>query len=429
MSIKLLFTTIMMINVETSGSYVFRLFRLLTLLTDNFKQMTFTTAKSVIIILFFSTNLLAYTVIEDVATKAGGYDIPIKICIPDNPNGKMPVMFFVHGGGWNGGDEKEVPGVRIPADCEFLCDQMGIIYVGLAYRCKGNNGTFNLALEDLEASIKWFMERADEFNADVTRIGFSGGSAGTTLSAVLAQRYPDCKVYVGSEGMYNVLDQDTTLSNFPSAKGRASYGLISHEQKLEASPYHQLREKPANALLLHGKDDWLCHFSQSEKYAKKLKQAGGECKLILYEGINHTSFSIGYPETYKNSIMETAHLYVKGYELKNIDFNSIESNLDEKTKPFYPYEDIPDDKLLGSWANNRYGTLIFKDNGKGEIVNPKVNVTKSITYKHKGSWFSVSVEGEEYEREFYLRKNDHIIYELIVANNRWKSRRNDYRKK
>jgi len=159
-----------------------------------------------LIFLLISTKLFAYKTIEDVATKAGEYNIPIKICVPDQSNGKLPVMFFVHGGGWNGGDDKEVPEAQIPADCDFLCDQMGIIYVGLAYRCKGNKGTFHLALQDLEASIKWFEERADKFNADLSRIGFSGGSAGTTLSAVLAQRYPNCKVYIGREGMYNVLD-------------------------------------------------------------------------------------------------------------------------------------------------------------------------------------------------------------------------------
>jgi acetyl esterase/lipase len=163
-----------------------------------------------LILLFLSTKLFAFKLIEAVATKAGGYDIPIKVAIPDNPRGKMPVMFFVHGGGWNGGDDKTVPDASLPADCNYLCDQMGIIYVGLAYRCKGNNATFHLALQDLEASIKWFEERSDDFNADMSRIGFSGGSAGTTLSAVLAQRYTNCVVYVGREGMYNVLDVESS---------------------------------------------------------------------------------------------------------------------------------------------------------------------------------------------------------------------------
>jgi len=384
-----------------------------------------------ILILFlfiFSSGLFAYRVIEDVATKAGAYEIPVKICLPEMQAGKMPVMFFVHGGGWNGGDDKKVPGAQIPADCDFLCDQMGIIYVGLAYRCKGNNGTFKLALQDLEASIKWFEERADEYNADMSRIGFSGGSAGTALSAVLAQRYPNCKVYLGHEGMYNVLGMDTTLSNFPNAESRSDFGLVSKEQKMEASPYHNLRINPATALLLHGKDDWLCHYGQSVKYSEQIKNAGGKCKLVLYEGINHTCLNKSYPEVFKNSMMEIAHLYARGYDIKKVDFKAIEARLDKKTEMLYPYQDIPGSKLPGSWKSSRYGTLIFKENGKGYFQNSNGKQNREITYRNNGSWLSVRVEGNEGERSFYLRKNDHTIYELITENSRWKSRRNDYRR-
>ena len=208
-----------------------------------------------------------------------------------------------------------------------------------------------MALQDLEASIEWFEERADKFNADLSRIGFSGASAGTTLSAVLAQRYPNCKVYIGREGMYNVLDMDTTLSNFPNAESRADFGLVSYEQKLEASPFHNLRKKPARSLLLHGKDDWLCHYTQSIKYSEKIEKAGGNCKVVLYEGINHTCLSIAYPEVFKNSLIEIAHLYTKGYKMKNVDFDAIQTNVDNSTKLLYPYQNIPDNKLIGSFFN------------------------------------------------------------------------------
>lgn len=124
-------------------------------------------------------NLYAFKTIDDVATSVAGYDIPIKILLPEKADGKSPVHFYVHGGGWNGGTETEVPGAGIPGDARFLCDRLGIIYVGLAYRCKGNNGTFQLAIEDLEASVSWFMARADQYNADLTRIGFGGSSAET----------------------------------------------------------------------------------------------------------------------------------------------------------------------------------------------------------------------------------------------------------
>lgn len=380
--------------------------------------------------LFLSAaNAFAFEVIQEVAAQAGGYDIPIKVCIPQKgQKEKMPVVFFVHGGGWNGGDEKEVPPVGIPADCSVLCDELGVIYVGLAYRCKGNKATFHMALQDLEASIKWFEGRAETFNADMSRIGFSGGSAGTTLSAVLAQRYPNAKVYVGSEGMYNVLDLDPELSHFPDEKSRADFGLITREQKLEASPFHQVRKNPATALLLHGKDDWLCHYTQSVKYAEQLRKSGGKCQVVLYDGINHTSRAISYPEVFENSMMEIARLYADGYGLKDVDFNGLAAKLKTMAAPFYPYEKIPLEKLPGTWKSERFGTITFRKDGTGSFSAPTSKKQKALTYKPMGPHIAVTVEGETGNRHFYLRKNDRAIYELITENTSFKSRRNDYKR-
>jgi len=382
-----------------------------------------------IIIALLSANAFAFKVVEDVATKAGGYDIPIKVYIPEGQHqGNRPVMFHVHGGGWNGGDEKQVPPASVPADCGLLCDRLGVIYVGLAYRCKGNAGTFHLALKDLQASIEWFAERAKKFNADMSRIGFGGGSAGTTLSAVLAQRYPNAKVYVGSEGMYNVLDLNPELSHFPSEKARADFGLLTREQKLEASPFHQVRKKPASALLLHGKDDWLCHYTQSVKYGEQLRKAGGKCKVVLYDGINHTCRAIGYPKVFENSMMAIAKLYADGYGLENVDFSAIEKKLDQMTAPHYPYEKIPVDKLPGKWKSGRFGTFIFKEDGTGTYVAPRGEQKKAFTYEPKGAYVAVSVEGESRERQIHMRKSNRDIYELITADTRNKSRRHGYGK-
>jgi hypothetical protein len=127
-------------------------------------------------------------------------------------------------------------------------------------------------------------------------------------------------------------------------------------------------------------------------------------------------------------MMEIARLYARGYGLKNVDFKAIEAELDKRTELMYPYRDIPGSKLTGSWENSRYGTFTLEGNGEGHFVPPRGNQTKEITYENHGSWLSLRVEGEERERTFYLRKDDRTLYELITEDNRWKSRRNDYRK-
>ena len=64
------------------------------------------TIKSILVIFVCccAVNSNAQKTIDTIATKAGGYDIPIRIKLPKKNNGKRPVYFFIHGGGWNGGD-------------------------------------------------------------------------------------------------------------------------------------------------------------------------------------------------------------------------------------------------------------------------------------------------------------------------------------
>lgn len=379
------------------------------------------------IFLLCFNNGFAHKITHDIATHAGGYDIPIVIATPDNIKAKLPVVFYVHGGGWNGGTSLEVPKAGLPADVNFFCDRLGVIYVGLAYRCKGNNGTFALAIEDLKSSIKWFMDRAEAYNADLTRIGFSGSSAGTTLAAIMAQYYPSCKLYIGSEGMYNIVDIDNDLSHFPSEEARGEFGLISDKEKLDASPYYNLRKNPATALLLHGTDDWLCNYTQSQRYAEKIKASGGDAKAVIYEGINHTCMDLSYPEVIKNSLMEIAEILIKEFMLKGIDLNKIEAYIDEEIKGFYPSENITKNQLLGTWKGNN-DNFIFQKDGDGYFINSKMKYKKKLTYKVNKSSFEVQVEGESIKRQFYLRKNNKTVYELILENNRWKSRRNNYQK-
>jgi acetyl esterase/lipase len=385
-----------------------------------------------IMLLFFicslTSNIEAQKTINDIATKAGGYEIPIIIQIPENKTGKLPVVFYIHGGGWNGGNATKVPKASLPISASFFGQKLGVIYVGLAYRCKGNKGTFALAIDDIEASIKWFSDRADTFNADMSRIGFAGGSAGTTLSAVMAQKYENCKLYIGSEGMYNIVDLDDELSHFPKAESRADYGLVSDKEKRQASPYYNLRKNPPTALLLHGKDDYLCHYTQSKRYAEKIIESGGKAKVVLYEGINHTCRNRSYPEVLKNSLVEIANLLVEEFEIKDVDLKKIEEAIDAELINEYPSDEIILAKLLGTWKGKKE-QFTFNSDGTGDYVFIKRKTNKTLTYTIHSSFFEVVVAGESIKRKFFLRKNENVVYELISENNRWKSRRNNYRRK
>ena len=370
----------------------------------------------------FFLNGKAQKTIDTIAAKGGSYDIPIKIQLPKKSIEKSPIFFFVHGGGWNGGTQNEVPPATISGDANFLVNELGIIYVGLAYRCKGNNATFADAINDLESSVKWFLDNADRFNADTTRIGFGGASAGSTLSAVMAQKYPNCLVYIGSEGMYNLVDHDEKESPFPSAEARKIYGLDTTEKSKMASAFYNLKENPPASLLLHGKEDRLCHYTQSIKFAKKIKKSGGKAKVMLYDEINHTCLSAAYPDVFKKSVLEIATLFISEFKIKNKNIETIQTALDKQLENQYPSKNVTESKIIGSWKFNNED-LIFKPNGKGEQKNN--NNVKEFNYTIENDSIKIIIEKQK-ERLFFLRKNNSNMFELITDNKENKYRRVNY---
>ena len=372
----------------------------------------------------FFLNTTAQKIIDTITVKAGGYDIPIRIKLPKKTIDKSPVYFFVHGGGWNGGDQKEVPPATISGDANFLVNELGVIYVGLAYRCKGNNATFADAINDLEASVQWFFDNADAFNADITRIGFGGASAGSTLSAVMAQKYPNCKVYIGAEGMYNLVDHDEKQSPFPNSEARKIYGLDTKEKSKIASAFYNLKENPPSSLLLHGKEDRLCYYTQSIQFADKIREAGGKAKVMLYDSINHTCLATIYPDVFKKSVLEIAALFIEEFQLKNKNLDTIKLALDKQLENQYPLINFTEDKIIGSWKFKNE-LLIFKENGKGE---QKMNMnTIEFVYKIENDSIKITSNNQDV-RLFFLRKSKNIMYELLTQNKENKYRQLNFLK-
>ena len=353
---------------------------------------------------------------DTIATKAGGYDIPIRIKLPKKVTGKSPVYFFVHGGGWNGGDAMHVPPARLHNDANYLADQLEVIYVGLAYRCKGNNATFSDAIEDLEASVQWFFDNAENYNADITRIGFGGASAGSTLAAIMAQKYKNCKLLVGADGMYNLVEHSEERSLFPNQKAREVYGLATENESKKASAYYNLSENPPNTLLLHGDADVLCHYTQSIKFAEKIKSQGGNAKVLLHKDINHTTLNPSIPDVFKESVLEIATLFIEGFKL-NKNTNSLKNLLHKRLENQYASTEINESKLVGSWIRLQT-KLVLKKDGIGFSENLKTNKRHEFNYSFTNDDIKIVMNNSSKVKTFKLKKNTNFICEHIKEGKR-----------
>ncbi|MDA1056121.1 MAG: alpha/beta hydrolase [Planctomycetota bacterium] len=94
-----------------------------------------------------------------------------------------PVVFYIHGGGWRGGDKKTNP--------QAFLDK-GISVVAINYRYVQNGvedkvePPVKAPLGDAARALQFVRSKAAEWNLDKTRIGATGGSAGACSSLWLA---------------------------------------------------------------------------------------------------------------------------------------------------------------------------------------------------------------------------------------------------
>lgn len=96
-----------------------------------------------------------------------------------------PLLFFIHGGGWVGGDKATVGNVQPYLNAGISVVSINYRYNTLAQQA-GVKPPVKWPLSDAARALQFVRSKAAEWNIDKERIGASGGSAGACSSLWLA---------------------------------------------------------------------------------------------------------------------------------------------------------------------------------------------------------------------------------------------------
>ncbi len=102
---------------------------------------------------------------------------------PAKSDKPTPVVFYIHGGGWRGGDKKTDPKA-------FLAKGISVVAINYRYVQNGVEEKVEppvkAPLGDATRALQFVRSKAAEWNLDNERIGATGGSAGACSSLWLA---------------------------------------------------------------------------------------------------------------------------------------------------------------------------------------------------------------------------------------------------
>ena len=221
----------------------------------------------------------------------------------DRGEKRLPVIAFIHGGGWRNGDKRTGFDriARFVASGDYAGGSIG-------YRLT-NEGSWPTQIHDCKAAIRWIRANAKKYGLDPDRIGIMGTSAGGHLVAMLGTsggveslegdlgKYKDessrvtCVVdFFGptellTMGKSSRIDHDAPGS--PESKLVGGPLQETQEVAKQASPITHVSKDDAPILIAHGTDDLLVPFEQSVKFQAKLKEVGVEAILIKMVDAGH----------------------------------------------------------------------------------------------------------------------------------------------
>ena len=108
---------------------------------------------------------------------ADGKPLLLDLYVPlKEVTGKLPLVVWVHGGGWSAGSRRNPPALPLL--------KHGFAVASVEYRLS-QEAKFPAQIEDCKAALRWLRANADMYHLDPDHVGVWGSSAGGHLVAML----------------------------------------------------------------------------------------------------------------------------------------------------------------------------------------------------------------------------------------------------
>ena len=230
----------------------------------------------------------------------------LDLLLPEKPVGHkpLPVVAYVHGGGWRGGDKSS----GLPRVAGLVASGR-YVGVSIGYRLTGE-ASWPAQIHDCKAAIRWLKAHAKNYRFDPDRIAVFGSSAGGHLVSMLGVSggVEDLRGRLGPHGKFDsrvaaVVDffGPTDFLRMNDQPGKIDHNAARSPESLlvggaiqehvdrcrHASPLTYVDSRDAPFLIVHGDRDDVVIFPQSQLLQAALKKAAVPVALVTVKGGGH----------------------------------------------------------------------------------------------------------------------------------------------
>jgi acetyl esterase/lipase len=214
----------------------------------------------------------------------------LDLYLPEKAARPLPVILWVHGGGWTNGNKTNGPAFRFATK--------GHAVASMNYRFS-QHAIFPAQIHDCKAAVRWLRANARKYGLDADHIGAWGASAGGHLVALLGTTAGVKEL----EGPGGNVDQSSRVqavvdwygpTDFLTVGAKATRTNLlggdpqqNKEKAMKASPVTYVSKDAAPFLIMHGDQDKTVPISQSETFTEGLKKAGADATFVVVKGGKH----------------------------------------------------------------------------------------------------------------------------------------------
>jgi acetyl esterase/lipase len=250
-----------------------------------------------------------------------GHDLKLDLYLPHGTQGGLPLVMWIHGGGWLRGGRNPCPIAPLAAD--------GYVVAAVDYR-QSTVAPFPAQLEDVTAALSWIRRNPDRCHADPERLGIWGASAGGTLACLLGlgagtapgENAPNvtradagvkCVVaFFPATDLARLFTDEFPVSWEMRYAVRHFLGGVAPKDKpelaREASPINWVRQGVPPHLVVHGGNDRLIPPQHSVDYVEHLLKVHVDARAYIVGGFDHGSIVLA-----KQNVRDQVRIFLDHY--------------------------------------------------------------------------------------------------------------------